>query len=311
MRSTIAHWVESAYGLEAAHCTALLTRPRNTVVRIEAPEGIHWLRVASGERVQLEDAEAEAIMVTELARRGLRVAAPRKSAAGPYARGCELFGQPSTALLFHEVGGELVATLDAPRAEALGELVGRLHGETLPETYLARARRIDADFLAAAPLERIEPWLQNHGFDIAPLRAMAQEARAQAGSTGAVLCHGDMHADNVAFTGTEPGLFDFETWGLGPPAYDLACFWKKHVYAQAQGEEIWTAFLRGYHASHALRDLSVRELAAWAILRAIWVMALPAAQGAHWGHDWLADREYFETHIGYITKLAQASRVDP
>src|SRR5207245_2421237 len=118
-----------------------------------------------------------------------------------------------------------------------------------------------------------------HGIAPAPLRAIAEEMGARACFDEAVICHGDLHAENARFA-AEPTLFNFEAWGLGPPAYDVACFWRKHVHERAHTEEIWAAFLGGYRAMHLLSDLSVREVPAWAVLRAIWVMGLPAAEGA-------------------------------
>lgn len=52
-----------------------------------------------------------------------------------------------------------------------------------------------------------------------------------------------------------------------------------------------------------------RAIPALAALRAVWVMALPAAPGATWGQDWLLDPEYLDAHLAMIERLAAAARV--
>jgi hypothetical protein len=43
-------------------------------------------------------------------------------------------------------------------------------------------------------------------------------------------------------------------------------------------------------------------------VRAVWVMALPASPHARWGRDWLADPDYFASHLAMIARLAEAAR---
>src|SRR5205807_2700977 len=109
---------------------------------VESRQGAFWLRAATGERVLVEAAEAEAEVVTSLAARGVRVAAAR-GFEGRFARVCTVFGEPSTTLLFFEAEGVHVTAPGAAHAEALGRLIARVHAEAPPENCLTRARRID------------------------------------------------------------------------------------------------------------------------------------------------------------------------
>jgi len=70
----------------------------------------------------------------------------------------------------------------------------------------------------------------------------------------------------------------------------------------------WHALVRGYDRVRPLSPAERRVIPALAAVRAVWVMALPAAPGATWGQDWLLDPEYLGAHLGMIERLATAAR---
>jgi Ser/Thr protein kinase RdoA (MazF antagonist) len=169
------------------------------------------------------------------------------------------------------------------------------------------------------PLGWIRPWLRRTAHDVDALDALAGEMIARVwqrdGSTPlpSGLCHGDLHLENVRFDGAAPTLFDFEAGGIGPCAYDLACYWRKRVALAPPGEEPlyaeWDALLRGYTRVRALAPSELHAIPALATLRAIWTMALPASPHARWGRDWLIDPEYFDAHLAMIARCADSARV--
>jgi homoserine kinase type II len=223
----------------------------------------------------------------------------------------------SPALLFDEAPGIEVEAPSPAQAEALGALLARLHA-----TAAAAANRrwhIDAEALAAAPLRVVEAWLERAGRDAtwcAELAELAAEMIAIAWPNGTSLplgqCHGDVQPENVRFDGVRPALLDLEACGTGPCAYDLACYWRKRIGLAPVNVEPphaeWDALLRGYEQVRALTPAERRAIPALAALRAIWVMALPAAPGTTWGQDWLLDPEYIEAHVAMIERFARVAR---
>jgi Ser/Thr protein kinase RdoA (MazF antagonist) len=124
----------------------------------------------------------------------------------------------------------------------------------------SRVVRLGIQYLAGAPVRHAEYWLRKHGLDVARLLAIAEEMRAaiwQANALESGFCHADVRLGNVRFVEASPTIFDFEGCGVGPYVYDVACYWRKHVFGSAdpgQAARAWQAFLRGYG--------SVRPLAA-------------------------------------------------
>jgi Ser/Thr protein kinase RdoA (MazF antagonist) len=116
----------------------------------------------------------------------------------------------------------------------------------------------------------------------------------------------------VRFYGIQPTLFDLECCGTGACVYDLACYWRSRVGLRPTNDEPpraeWQALLRGYEQVRTLAPAELRAIPAVATLRAVWVIALPAATGSTWGQDWLLDPEYIATHLGMIDRLSRMAR---
>jgi Ser/Thr protein kinase RdoA (MazF antagonist) len=117
-----------------------------------------------------------------------------------------------------------------------------------------------------------------------------------------------VHLGNVRFAEASPTIFDFEGCGVGPYVYDVACYWRKHVFGAVDpvnAARAWREFLVGYGSIRPLGDHELAAVPALATLRAIWVMALPALPGARWGTAWLEDASYFEAHLEVIARFAE------
>lgn len=298
----LAEAVAAAYALAPIRACVRSDRVASSVVRVDTDDRVYWLKLITSAPHTLDALEAEAEVASELAARGLPVAPAVRRRDGRYAG----IIAGVRALLFEEAPGEEVEVPSLPQAEALGRLLARVHA-----TDVAAARRrwrIDADALGAGPLRAVEAWLQRAGRDGAALANVASEMAAIAGELPIGLCHGDVQLENVRFEGARPTLFDLEACGIGPCAYDLACYWRKQIGLAAKpSPAAWDALLRGYEQVRALTPAERRAIPALATLRAIWVMALPAAPGTTWGQDWLADPEYIDAHVAMIERLARAA----
>ncbi len=310
----LADALAATYGFEdPPHCERVV-RVSNDLVRVVTSDGTFWLKVANKTRRPLDDLEAEAEIVAGLADRGLAVAAPVLRADGRHAGAIELPEGPCSAVRFREAAGRTLEAATVAQEEALGALVAKVH---LASHVAGAARRwtIDAASLATTPLGWVRPSLRQAAMDVDGLDALASEMAAlvpHGTSLPTGLCHGDLQLENLRFDGDAPTLFDFEACGVGPCAYDLACYWRKRIALtppdMMRPEAEWNAFLGGYARVRPLAEAELRALPALATLRAIWTMALPASPHARWGHDWLSDAEYFAAHIEMIANLAECAR---
>jgi Ser/Thr protein kinase RdoA (MazF antagonist) len=308
--------VAAAYGFGGTlHCEPIV-RISNDLVRVVTSGDVYWLKLANKTVRRLDELETESEIVAGLAARGFAVAAPVRRADGRYAGALGLPDEPCPAVLFRDAPGIEVEVATVAQAESLGALLAQIHlAHHVPG--VAHRWKIDAEALATTPLGWVRPWLLQTGCAPDTLDDLADEMIAQAwprdGTTLPTgLCHGDLHLENVRFDGAAPTLFDFEACGIGPCAYDLACYWRKHVALLPPDEppryDEWHALLRGYARVRPLSPVELRAVPALAALRAIWVMALPASPHALWGRDWLVDAEYFEAHLAMIARLAHTAR---
>jgi Ser/Thr protein kinase RdoA (MazF antagonist) len=325
--------VAAVYPIAPIRGCAWVERVASRLARIETANRTYWLKL-DGYRRGVDELEAEAEVAAALAGRGLSVAAPVVRRDGRYAGAIALPGGPQLALLFDEAPGDEIAAPSVAQAEELGALIARVHAATdVPAA--ARRWRIDADSLAREPLRAVGHWLARTGGDADAVREAARRCAALAGLVdelaaimapaapsvpvpiGAValplgLCHGDVQPENVRFDGDRPTLFDLEACGIGPCAYDLACYWRQRLGLASESTDPrhaeWRALLRGYQRVRLLSPAEQRAIPALAALRAVWVMALPAAPGATWGQDWLLDPEYLDAHLAMIERLAAAAR---
>jgi Ser/Thr protein kinase RdoA (MazF antagonist) len=317
--------VAAAYPIAPLRDCAWIDRVASRLARIETAGRVCWLKLGGHGR-GIDELEAEAEVAAALAGRGLPVAAPVARRDGRFAGAIALPGGPRLALLFDDAPGDEVAAPSVAQAEALGVVLARVHA-AIDIPAAARRWRIDADSLARAPLRAVERWLARAGGDADAVRAATGRCAALAGlvdelaamlgpaAAGALaigLCHGDLQPENVRFDGDRPTLFDLEVCGVGPCAYDLACYWRRRIGLAPDDADPphaeWHALVRGYERVRPLSPAERRAIPALAALRAVWVMALPAAPGATWGQDWLLDPEYLDAHVAMIERLAAAAR---
>jgi Ser/Thr protein kinase RdoA (MazF antagonist) len=307
--------VTAVYPIAPVRRCAWIERVASRVARIETPRRACWLKFDRYGR-SIDELEAEAEIAAALAERGLPVAAPVMRRDRRYAGAIALPDGPRLALLFDDAPGDEIAAPSVAQAEALGALVARIHA-AIDIPAAARRWRIDADSLAREPLRAIERWFARAGTEVARAAALRcaaltglvdELAAALAPALPVALCHGDVQPENARFDGDHPTLFDFESCGIGPCPYDLACYWRQRIGLAPDGTDPpraeWHALVRGYERVRPLAPAEHRAIPALAALRAVWVMALPATRGATWGQDWLPDPEYLDAHVAMIERLA-------
>lgn len=109
-----------------------------------------------------------------------------------------------------------------------------------------------------------------------------------------VHCHGDSHGSNNFMADGPQGeriatFFDFDDAGPGYLAFELAVYlWamlpcKLGATLDANEQERWRAYLRGYRSVRPLADADVAAIAAFVSVRQFWLMGEYAGRTAVWG----------------------------
>ena len=292
-------WLVRSYPFPAIEVHTVDVRSRSTLVGVEAGDFRGWARLAPRPPSL---AATEAAIVAALFARGAAVCPPVARRDGALAGPAP--PPHRSGLLFTEAPGRHVEAPTPAQAEQLGQVLAQLGaaGEAIAELPPVGAAQ-----LVEAPLRRLQPWLPRRIHDDLSRRCWA----AAGALDGPRVCvHGDLHLGNVRFAGDRPTLFDLEACGLGPLAYDLACYWRKRVLDDPGGEALaaeWRALIVGYRRVRPLTRQDLAAIPVLAALRALWVFALPAASGETFGRGWLSDPDYIDAHLRMIERLERTA----
>ena len=203
------------------------------------------------------------------------VAAPVPGAGGETVRPVDARYAVAVFPFVRGTPGEFGAVRSARERAALVDMLAALHRSTpaagrAPVARIALPRRADLD---ADLAELGRPW--RSGPLAEPARALLTGAEAlvrerlaafdqlaeDAAAAEPVITHGETHAGNVLWTGTERVLVDWDTVGLAPPERDLWMVVGEtggdcDRYARATGRTVDRELLAFYRLRWALDDLS-------------------------------------------------------
>jgi hypothetical protein len=171
---TLTAAIAKAYGFDDDLRCRRVERISNDVVEVVTSRRAFWLKLANKTLRSLDELEAEAEVVADLAARGLAVAPPVRRADGHHAGTIELPEGPCSGVLYHEAPGIAVEAPTVMQMALLGALVAKLHLVRLP----ARCAKIDVETLVRRPLGWIRPWLRQAACDADALDALAGEMSA-------------------------------------------------------------------------------------------------------------------------------------
>ncbi len=229
----------------------------STVARLRSGESL-FLRLY--EQQGLAGAEAEARMLTELARRGVPTPPPLSRPGAPDACVAVAKGKPLVAFPFVPGATLRQSEITPSHARQVGEALARVHlasdGLALPAdrftvhalTELTRAFGEAGDDEARA----LAPWLAGE------LQA-AEGARDPGLPRG--LLHGDLFRDNVLFRDDRlAALLDFESCHGGAFVYDIAVVILSWCYGSRLEFGLARAVLAGYEAARRLDEREWRGL---------------------------------------------------
>jgi homoserine kinase type II len=249
--------VATAHGLGAARSVrGIPAGSVNSNYALEHDGGRVFVRIY--EEQDAAGAAAEALLLGELARRGVRTPAPLPLAPG--AEPIVVAGKPVAVFPWRDgdmrcqasvstqdaarVGAELARVHVAGEGLAVGE--GRFRLEDLRERLVRIAAADDPALAAQAPVlgEKLSKW------------SAARDAGAPSG-----LIHGDLFRDNVLWSGdgTVAALLDFESASRGVFAFDVMVTVLSWSFGDALDAGIARAIVDGYRT---VREMAKEERAA-------------------------------------------------
>ena len=284
----------------------------NDTYQVEAESSTYFLRIyRHGWRTRAE-IEAEVDMLLHLRSEGLSVSYPLERTDGTH---LTRIGAPEGvryATLFTNAPGAPV-TMNDRNSRVYGELVARIHASLDTVAKDDRRFHLDAHHLVVEPLGSIEPFLQHRRTDLDYLRdcgtqlAKKIEILLPQTSPHYGSCHGDVHGGNVHIgSGGGLTLFDFDCWGYGWRAYDVAVFpWAMALRfgqsrtGRGRTTRRWNAFLRGYERVRELAEAEREAIRIFVPIRHLWLMGLHTRGSAVWGRGWMPD-PYFTRGIKFI-----------
>jgi len=290
----LARALEAAYGLLEVRCR-LIKATVNDVYRVDAASGPHLLRIHRANGQSLVAVTGELDMLDYLQAQGLAVGPAVRQQSGERMLTFRAPEGPRHAVLFAFVPGELLSrTPDQQTVRRYARVVARLHLLTNGLPWVGERPRWDFDLLVTRPIAAIERVIARPD-DVAYLKAVATRLRPiiaglpmDAPAYG--LVHGDLIPSN-ALVGADGAvaLIDFEFYGLGWRAYDLASYLIELRYWQA-ADGTAQAFLDEYQRIRPLAAWELAALPALEAVRTIFGLGVPAQHVDVWGSAYLTDR---------------------
>lgn len=301
--------VARAWGMRDARCEYWGRHVHDTY-RVASGSRRAYLRVYRRGWRTLREIGAEVALLGFLRREGLRVPEPLPRKGGGFVEALRAAEGTRHAVLFAKLRGAQPA-MDPANSRAYGKLAATFHrlADRYPGPLDRPATGFDA--LVDAPLEQIAGLWRHRGAEVASLRAVARELRAELAprlgtrTPHVGLCHGDLHFGNVLRDARgRLALLDFDCAGYGWRAHDLSVFlwsrgWDFTREAERARRSQWEAFVEGYGTVRALERGEVRCAELLVPLHQLWVMGLWARLRPGFGQRWLTDA-HFDTYVAFV-----------
>jgi len=292
--NALARVIEVSYGLSDARCQ-LIKATVNDVYRIDSMSGPYILRIHRAQRQSLAAITGELDLLDYLQARGLAVGPAVRQQNGERVLTFRAPEGPRHAVLFAFVPGELLSrTPDQQTVRRYAHVVARLHLLTDSLPCVGERPRWDFDLLVTQAIAAIERAIKRPD-DIAYLKAVATRLRPIMAALpmdvpAYGLVHGDLIPSNALVNpdGTV-ALIDFDFYGLGWRAYDLASYLAELRYWRA-ADGTARVFLDEYQRIRPLANWELATLPALEAARTIFTLGIPAQHVDVWGSAYLTDR---------------------
>lgn len=281
----------------------------------------HYFRIYRKDWRTKAEIESEIVLLNHLNKDNISVAYPIKKKNGEFLTEINSAEGKRYAVLFVSAKGKYHFKRNKKRCINYGEIVAKVHKSADNLEKLNRFE-IDLNHLLDVPLNYIKPFLNKRIADYEFLENVAKELKLEINSLldkekpvyG--ICHGDFHNGNIFFDKhNNPTLFDFDCFGYGWRAYDIAVnLWSATGFDQwekkdnSQRTRNWNNFLEGYLKVKSLNDNELKAAYIFAPIRHIWLMGLHTHGSKDWGMNWLND-SYFDRQLKFIKKWIEYFKI--
>ena len=259
---------------------------------------------------------AEVEMLEFLGKQGLSVSVGVRRTDGGFLTRIDAPEGIRYAVLFTEAPRGK-APVRTPQFMEFGKLVAELHiaMDLRPEDK--RRFHIDPHHLLDEPLRIVAPLIEHREEDLRFLTKLADELKSRVSAllTRKSPEYGCIHCDipnlHISTDGAMT-LFDFDCYGYGWRAYDIAVLlwllrWSAFRSGRPKGPDTrkWNLFLEGYGQIRPLAQSEQNAIDVFLPIRHIWLMGLQAKTiTTHGRHMMSLDDDYFDANIGFVRHCA-------
>jgi Ser/Thr protein kinase RdoA (MazF antagonist) len=312
--------VLSKYGLSSSTCR-FFGNGLNDTYKVTTDTKRYFLRVYTYRWRTLPDIEAELQLLKGLKRRGISVSAPVKRRDGSYITRLRTVEGTRYAVLFSEAPGSPLGWKNRDHARKYGRLVAEMH--VCSDTMRLSHKRfhIGLKHLVDEPMQSIKAFRPKGDKDVAELVTLAGRLKERVPELLSLkkphygICHGDHHGGNAHID--EHGqitLFDFDCFGYGWRAYDIAVFlWGKTGFGNWSRKNtndrrrMWNAFLKGYSEIRTLDEAELEAVKVFVPIRHIFLIGLHVDLMGKIGHTGITLD--MKKHIDFVREWIRRYRV--
>ena len=300
----VADFVSTYYDLPGSIECKLLRRGWNDTFEVRTKGGERFVFRISKRRARGDaDVASETAFLSYLDQQGIPVAAAIPLRDGSLFTSVSLpEGQRPAVLFRYAEGRPSQAGSSAADARANGVTLARIHDVAGGFAAADQGRyRLDHDHLLHRPLSSVlalEDLGDSVRTQLVDLTERLSTGLAERGGLSWTLCHGDCHGynANIALRGPHAGqavFFDFDEWGPGYLAYDIAVFLHCCVLYERKQHDSWHAFMAGYRSIREVPPADFEAVSLFVAIRHLWFAGEYASRINEWGSqavpaDWIA-----------------------
>ena len=306
------------YSIKKPFKCQFFTQGLNDIYVVKTLEHTYYLRISIFNWRTKEEIEAEIELLNQLHRNRISIAVPMQDNNNRYIQEIVAPEGIRYAVLFTEAKGDKIDNPSQKQNYLLGSIVAQIHGFTDKITLSHKRLDIELNHLVDKPLEIVKPHMLHRVSDFVYLKDISRQLKTFINEVLSKskpeygICHGDIHHGNIRFCNDERiTLFDFDCFGYGWRAYDIAVYlWHQQLNRPASEKDDpkqkqWEDFLSGYNSVRQLNTNELEAVKAFVAIRDIWLLGIHLGSlERNRGCDWLDDR-YFDFHISFIKKWVQ------
>ncbi|HJN51223.1 MAG: phosphotransferase [Pseudomonadales bacterium] len=310
--------VLAKYRLKQPLNCELLQRSLNDTYTVQSGSGKYFLRVYRYGWRKKSEIDAEVEMLNHLVRQRQPVSHPVPRKDGAYLTRITTPEGPRYAVLFTEAAGR-VPRFNLADCTQYGEIVASIQMVMDRRREDGRRFHVDLRHLIDRPLKHLAPYLAHRKDDLEYLQHTCDSLKSGVNRLlpkklpeyGCI--HGDHHGANVHQDSEgRMVVFDFDCYGYGWRAYDVAVFlWElagmigSDRIGKARTTRRWNAFLKGYSRVRSLTDNELEATKLFVPIRRIWWMGLHASQTVEIRGDGFIQDGWLDRNIGLIRQSVE------